>query len=760
MFKVTNLSKTGCKKRGRVLMAVRHTIILSVLLCSFNLLCGQVKISGKIISNKRIPLASISIGIKGTYDGGVTNDSGYYSFTTTEKGSMQLVISSTNYLAAQKDIVIENQPIEADFVLKEKVNEMSVVTVTAGSFGGGLGKKSVTVLTTLDVVTSSGSYADVSKAVNTLPGAQQVGEQEGLFVRGGDGTEAKQFVDGVLIPNPYFGSVPGVASRSRFDLSLLKGFAFSTGGYSALYGQALSSALSMETIDLPQKSEANLFVTDLVLSAGIQKLAKNNKWSWGATYSYTNLGPYTRIVKQNIDYARAPQFHNGNVNFRIKTKKGIIKFYTSFGTSNINVRYANIDSVGLKNRYAIYNYNLFSSLNWNEHLTRGWRMNLSAGYNINDDNINSQLQDAFNKPVASLVSPIYDTANFGLLRNENLIQVKAVFTKKWSNLSTLKFGGEYWNSNSGITYKRNKFILKDNLSAAFAESEIYFTNSFAATLGVRAEYSSIINKMNIAPRLSIAYKLNKTSSLSAAYGFFYQKPENNLLADTSAKLGFIRATHYLINYQKQINGIFLRVEAYYKQYDNLVKTWPYKSNAGSGYANGIEFYLRDKYKTIKSLDYSISYSYINTKREYLNYPVRLAPTFAANHTANLVTKKYFPKLNTGISLSYTYASGRPYYNFRLSSTSDTKYRIADSGVTRSYQTMDFSLYYLTKFGKASAIVMASVTNLTGRNNVFGYNYSLDGVNRAAIGQPATRLYFIGVLLNWGVDRRRNAADNL
>jgi hypothetical protein len=33
---------------------------------------------------------------------------------------------------------------------------------------------------------------------------------------------------------------------------LFKGTVFSTGGYSALYGQALSSALILESIDLPE----------------------------------------------------------------------------------------------------------------------------------------------------------------------------------------------------------------------------------------------------------------------------------------------------------------------------------------------------------------------------------------------------------------------------------------------------------------------------------------------------------------------------
>jgi len=40
--------------------------------------------------------------------------------------------------------------------------------------------------------TTGGVTADVTAAIKILPVAQQVDEQEGLFVRGGEGYETKQ----------------------------------------------------------------------------------------------------------------------------------------------------------------------------------------------------------------------------------------------------------------------------------------------------------------------------------------------------------------------------------------------------------------------------------------------------------------------------------------------------------------------------------------------------------------------------------------
>jgi hypothetical protein len=57
-----------------------------------------------------------------------------------------------------------------------------------------------------------------------------------------------------------------------------------------------------------------------------------------------------------------------------------------------------------------------------------------------------------------------------------------------------------------------------------------------------------------------------------------------------------------------------------------------------GMQKGFEVFWRDR-KTLKNVDYWLSYSFLDTKRDYLNYPTAITPNFAANHTASLVVKK-------------------------------------------------------------------------------------------------------------------------
>lgn len=67
----------------------------------------------------------------------------------------------------------------------------------------------------------------------------------------------------------------------------------------------------------------------------------------------------------------------------------------------------------------------------------------------------------------------------------------------------------------------------DHLSAAFAEGG-FIMNDIATKVGTRLEYSSILQKINIAPRLSLAYKLNSGGQFSFAYGDFYQNQNGNI----------------------------------------------------------------------------------------------------------------------------------------------------------------------------------------------------------------------------------------
>jgi hypothetical protein len=190
-----------------------------------------------------------------------------------------LVANNIGFKMEEVPVTIGKDTLVVDFLLKEEINELSAVVITAGTFEAS-DKKKGTVLKPLDIATTAGANADISATIQTLPGAQKVGEQEGLFIRGGSAEEAKIIIDGSVVNNFFYSSVPGISQRGRFSPFLFSGTVFSSGGYSALYGQALSSVLSLESIDLPERSEIQVGISPIFLSAGFQQVANNKKSSF------------------------------------------------------------------------------------------------------------------------------------------------------------------------------------------------------------------------------------------------------------------------------------------------------------------------------------------------------------------------------------------------------------------------------------------------------------------------------------------------
>jgi vitamin B12 transporter len=728
---------------------------------------AQVTIKGIVKDNKSKPVPGVSISLKDSYDGATTDSSGRFSFKTSEKGEQILVASSIGYRPFEQRLKLEGGILTMDILLKEEVTELSAVVITAGTFEASDKKRATAVLDPIDIVTTASANGDITGALKTLPGAQQVGESEGLYVRGGTAAETKTFIDGTLVNNFFYSSVPNIAQFGRFSPFIFKGTVFSTGGYSALYGQALSSALILESIDLPDRSSANIGITVLSGNAGYQHLAKNKKSSWGASYSYTNLGLAFAVIKQKQDYSKVPTYHTADANFRIKTSRtGMLKYYGYYSSSRLGFTGPSIDSLGYKDKFGIGNTNIYHNLAWKEVLGKGWKMNAGISYTNNKDDIHGAMQDNNGNDIvlSGLEFKTFDVDTKG-----NYFNAKLVLEKRLKGLSAIRFGSEYNYSNDNAIYKAYNgqlypVIVKEHITSAFAEGDIYITNSVAAKVGGRFEHSLLLDKTNIAPRVSLAYKLSKTSQVSVAYGIFYQNPERRYLPSPN-DLTFMKATHYIAQFQKVANQQSFRAEVFYKKYDNLIKTGmgvngeTAINNNGYGDAKGIEFFWRDK-KTIKNLDYWISYSYLDTKRDFLNFPFAIAPNFAARHTSSLVVKKFVQKWKMNLNGSYNYASGRPYYNIGFDGTD---YKFIDRGTIPAYHNVSFAINYLPFIGKKDpksfAVYVLQVSNIFNIKQTYGYQYSYNGYRKEAI-VPTSRMFvFIGAFISFGVDRSDEVINN-
>ncbi len=728
--------------------------ILFLLIVWSSFAFSQIKISGKVTYRNK-GVKDVSVTLKDTYDGFTTNDQGVFSFETTEKGAQILVFTHPKYDEISKNIIIENSNLEVNAELKEQISEIDAVVISVGSIEASDKKRATTLLSPIDIYTTAGANGQVSSAIETLPGVQKVGESEGLFVRGGTGNETKFFMDGNLVNNYFGNSIPGIKAMDRLNTSLFKGNVFSSGGYSAVYGQALSSILALESIDLPERNSADFGVSPIFVSGGIQRVNTERTYSYGVTTGYSHLGLMQKIMKFNTNFEKAPQGFDVNANFRIKTKNGgFIKYYGSYDISSMKVLTENLDNNSFKNSIDQKGDNTFHSLSYREKLGKN-TLNVGTSYTYNHNNL---FFDTTNNNASVFSNKIDSKAHY--------FNAKAMWEMKIFKISALRAGAELntTNENTELSMLNQPAVFKDQISSIFAETDLGINNNLSLKIGARAEHSSAINKWSVAPRLAMAYRISKEWTSSVAYGSFYQNPESRFF-NPNYNPNYQKADHYIAQIQRNADGRSLRMEAYYKKYDALLKTdnnayfQKALNNNGNGFAKGIEFFWRDK-KSLKDIDYWVSYSFLDSKRDYLNYTEALFPNFAAKHTISLVAKKFVTDWKTGFNISYNYNSGRPFYNFL---EENGKVILKNQGFVKDYNALNFSVNYLPNLGKKDAkaftVLVLSINNVLGTKNIFGYNFSSDGSKSSAIRPPSDTFVFIGAFISFGTDRTQEAIDN-
>ena len=700
---------------------------------------SQTTLKGKVIDEQKNPIVAANVFLKGTYDGTITDENGEFSFKTTSSGNQILQISFISFETLTVKIEVENyQP--KTFNLKDDLNTLDAVVVSAGTFKAGDNSK-VTALKPLDIVTTAGSAGNIIGALQTLPGTQTVGESGRLFVRGGESNETQTYVDGIRVAQPYGATANNVPTRGRFSPFLFDGITFSTGGYSAEYGDALSSVLLMNTIDEPIQDQTDISI--MTVGAGLGKTKKWENSSLTFNTSYMNLAPYQAIIPQNLDWNKPVEVFSGESIFRTKIKKGLLKIYAAFDKTNFDINQKDINFED-KIRVDMTNSNFYLNSSFVGYVAENTKLQtgLSYGYSQNKINI----------------------TNDKVRNNERSLHYKLKFTQFLTHRIKLNFGGDYFHTNFDESFKENQansFLsgYDNNLGALFAETEIFFSKKLAMNVGLRGSNASIVNDFVVEPRISMAYKIAENNQVSLAYGTFNQTPNQSYLKYTS-NLNYENTSHYILNYMYNKEGKMFRAEGYYKNYNDLVKyntsSAQFDSdfnNNGYGFAKGIDLFWRDN-KSIKNLEYWISYSFIDSKRDYKNYETNVTPSFIAKHNFSLVTKYWVEKLKSQISGTYSYNSGRPYDN-----PNSTEFM---NGKTQSYNNLSFSWAYLLSQQK---ILFLSVSNAIGTNTIFGYNYAnspdINGqFQRQAITQPANRFVFVGFFWTISDNKKTNNLDNL
>ncbi|MHA6280081.1 TonB-dependent receptor [Salinimicrobium sp. CAU 1759] len=702
---------------------------------------AQHQVTGTVKTKSGNPVMGANVYLEGTYDGATTDEHGNFLFQSSATGVQTLVVSFISFETFRKKMEV-TQMQDLQVVLREDVTSLGAVVLSAGTFSAGDNSK-LNVLKPLDVVTTAGVAGDFIAALQTLPGTQNVGEDGRMFVRGGTADETAVYIDGLQVFQPYTASANNLPSRGRYSPFLFDGITFSTGGYSAEYGQALSSVLLLNTINEPDQTETNISL--MTVGAGLGHTQKWENSSFSLNTSYINLAPYLELIPNNeqANFTRPFQNLGGELIFRRHFKNGIFKWYTAYEATNFEVLQPDIDRTDPV-RFDLRNRNFYSNMSYRGRIGKGWSFNPGISFSKSNNDIKIDAAEVENSELAA--------------------NLKLKMSKHFSNRFKLHFGAESVLRNFSEVYqdpvvKAETLQVSPDLFAAFTEGDLIFSKSFAMKLGLRGTYLDLQEELHLAPRASMALKAGDHGQFSFAWGEFLQQvPVNALKYDAALKPE--AATHYILNYQWTKPGYTFRAETYYKQYDELLKydteIPAYNSifsNRGDGFARGIDLFFRDN-ESLNNIEYWVSYSFIDSERNFRNYPKAATPQFIADHSASLVTKYWIDSWQSQIGFTLNFSSGRPYENPNTPGFLNEK--------TRSYNSLSFNWAYLLSRQK---ILYFSVSNVLGRRNVFNYDYANtpgenDIFERRAIAPAADRFFFVGFFWTISSDKSRNQLDDL
>lgn len=120
------------------LTAIKATLRI-LLICLFPLLSianndeGYGSIKGKVLTNDNAPAAAVTVLIKSTKKGTITDENGIFEFRKLKAGAYVLQISLTGYNSIEQTVTVEvNKTVSLDFTLQLSDKQLYEVTVSGG----------------------------------------------------------------------------------------------------------------------------------------------------------------------------------------------------------------------------------------------------------------------------------------------------------------------------------------------------------------------------------------------------------------------------------------------------------------------------------------------------------------------------------------------------------------------------------------------------------------------------------------------------
>ncbi|MCX6152231.1 MAG: TonB-dependent receptor [Ignavibacteriales bacterium] len=460
---------------------------------------------------------------------------------------------------------------------------------------------------------------DIMRSLQLLPGVKSSGDVSArYYVRGGSSDQNLILLNGVSVYNPFH----AMGLFSVIDPEMINVVEFYKGGYTAEFGDRLSSVLNLVT----KNGNRNRFAGSANLSFLTGKASVEGPIPNGSFIITGRKSLFDNVLKKFLNYKDAPfDFHD-------------LSFKANYVTTD-EKRITKVSLFGFNSGDKLKNENkLREDFSWSNNL------------------FGATWFQAWESPLYSELTLSYSNFRAEVLPNESSalprrnkvddITLKMDFNYIYDSRDELRVGYSVKSFNSEYSFV-NLRNAKTNISDFGANISIYGKyrllrfDKFIADAGTRINAASLAvnNKTLFEPRVSIKYNMNPLISLKAAWGIYSQEmvtlsDDNDIISLFEPWIivpDYLRtpsAVHYVIGADINITeNLMLNIEGYYKLLHNITELNKDKVDAEdpdlvsiSGESYGWEFMLNYLDQKINAtVSYTLSWAYKNLNN-WIYYP--------------------------------------------------------------------------------------------------------------------------------------------
>lgn len=708
------------------------------------------------------PVLFSPVFLKGTTFGATTDVNGFYSITRVPAGTYTLMVAALEYDTVTAQIEIKANDVVAKqlFVTKSVINLKGVDISAEREARKTEVQTSVTKITPKEIrmVPAVGGEPDLAQYLQVLPGVVFSGDQGGqLYIRGGTPVMNKVLLDGMIIYNPFH----SIGLFSVFDTDILRNADVYTGGFSAEYGDRISSVMDITTRDgnkkrITGKLSGSTFSSKMLLEGPIKKQKDTGGSSASFVLSYKNsyLDKSSKVFYDYIDEDGLPYNFNdiyGKVSLNGENGSKLSVFGFSFED---NAKFEDIADIGWKS----------TGFGSNFILVPGGSNTLMDGVFAFSQYKVTQ-QEADDKPRFSLVNGFNLGLNFGSFINRDELKF---------GFEVLGFRTEY--ETYGVSDVKNEQVENTTEFGTFFKYRVT-RDKFVIEPSVRFQYFASLSEFSPEPRIGMKFNVHDRLRIKAAAGLYAQNlistvsdrdvvnlfygflsgPENlpDEFRGAEVKSKLQKSQDVIAGFEFDITkNLDLNVEFYHKKFKQLTnvnraKVYPDNGQFSDkpdtlvkdfiieeGFAQGMDVVLKYEFKKMY-LWAVYSLGFVERTDESKTY----TPHFDRRHNVNLVASYTFGKnLNWEVTARWNYGSGFPFtptqsfyesLDFSEGLYTDpnttnggfaTGYGEINSRRLPDYHRLDLSVkksWLLTK--NSNLEVIGSMINVYNRDNIFYFD---------------------------------------